>query len=255
VKSKIFRNVIALSLALAAAVANAGTIAYSTGVQNPWDSTTNDTAMNTVFGAGNWVKSNGYDVSVFNGASFVYLDGGDTSFTAFSDFLTTNSGAIASYVSNGGRLFLNAAPQPQNGHDLNLGFGVTLKYPGTSFSVNVTDAGVAAGLTDGGLPTNFGGFGFALATLTGADFTPLIKDVAGNSVFGAKQYGNGFVAFGTQTPVEFHTGPAAQLFANELSYISTAAVQNTNVVPEPTSVALLGVGLLGFVASRRKTRK
>jgi hypothetical protein len=212
--------------------------------------------MNAAFGAGNWVKSNGYDVSVFNGASIVYLDGGDTSFTAFSDFLTTNSGAIASYVFNGGRLFLNAAPQPQNGHDLNLGFGVTLKYPGTSFIDYVTDAGVAAGLTNGGLPTNFGGFGFALATLTGADFTSLINDVAGNSVFGAKQYGNGFVAFGTQTPVEFHTGPAAQLFANELKYVATAEVQSVSAVPEPSSVAMIGLGLslVAFSGKRRKAR-
>ncbi|MGB5078406.1 MAG: hypothetical protein WBO17_13085, partial [Sphingorhabdus sp.] len=41
-------------------------IVYMTGTSNPWGQTTNDAAMNQAFGAGNWVKFNGFNASVFN---------------------------------------------------------------------------------------------------------------------------------------------------------------------------------------------
>lgn len=265
-KLNFFRSLVAFSLALFAVFAQAGTIMYATGAGNPWDSTTNDAAMDAAFGAGAWTKQNGFDTSIFNGAQFVYLDGGDTSFSAFSDFVSSSHDLITGYVAAGGRLFLNAAPQGYNGHNLDLGFGVTLSFPGLTSVAYVTDAGVNAGLTAGGLPTNYFGSMFANATLSSTDLTALIASSgaglgsgishAGDTIVGAMQYGKGFVAFGTQTPVEFHSGSGAQLLENQLHYFATAAVndQPPADVPEPASLALLGAGMFGLGFVRRKRR-
>lgn len=244
---------VAIASMCVSASAMAGTIAYSTGGYNPWYNTTNDTAMNTTFGAGKWVKSNGFSTNVFANADFVFLDGSDGNANEFNSFLSANRTAIATYVDNGGRLFLNAAPN--QGGSIDLGFGVTLQYPGFSGQVNVTAAGVAAGLTTGGIASSYQGGSFGHATVSGGGISDLIESQQGGIVFGAMQYGKGFVAFGGQTTTNFHSpnNDAQRLLVNELQYVASAETQGSADVPEPASLALLGLGALAIVAARRKS--
>lgn len=244
---KIVSGLVGATLVLSASLASAGTIAYASGKNNPWGNTTNDTAMNSAFGSGNWTRFNAYTLDVFTGAEFVFLDGSDSNANEFSSFLAANSAQIASYVTNGGHLFLNAAPN--QGSSFDMGFGVQLKYTDFSSSVTVTAAGVAAGLTEGGLTTNYTGSSFAHATVSGADLSNLIAGPTG-TVFGAKSVGAGFVAFGGQTTTNFHfpSSDSKALLVNELRYVDGGV----GVVPEPASVVLFGLGMTFLVAMRRR---
>lgn len=235
---------------LTSAAANAGTIVYGTGSDNPWSNLTNDAAMNSAFGESNWLKSYGFSTSLFNDAEFVFLDGSDGNADAFSSFLAGNLSFVQNYVANGGHLFLNAAPNV--GSSFDMGFGVRLNYGNyAADTVYVTGAGVAAGLTADGLATTYHGNSFSHASVSGA-ISDLINDGKGNTVFGAMQYGKGFVAFGGQTTTNFHSPSpdGAALLVNQLQFV---AGPQSNDVPEPASLALIGMGLLAAAAARRKS--
>jgi hypothetical protein len=226
-------------------LAHAGTVVYETGTGNPWGNLTNDSAMDHAFGSGNWVKSNGFNTGMFSGASMVYLDGSDGQANQLSPFLSANQSVVESYVSNGGHLFINSAPN--QGGTFNMDFGVTLHYQDFSGNATVTAAGVAAGLTAGGITTNYTGTSFSHSTVSGAGISDLVHGDTG-IVFGAMNYGSGFVAFGGQTTTNFHSpnGDAQMLLANELKYVAA--------VPEPETYAMFGagLGLLGLMARRRR---
>lgn len=249
------KTVLAAALAAAAAMSAQAAAVYQTGANDPWGVSNNEVAMDTVFGDGNWTKSNGFSLAEITGASFAFLDGSDSAANELNAFLTSNIGALESYVSAGGHLFLNAAPN--QGGNIDFGFGgVTLNfnnsYDTASNVATVNQAGIDAGLTAGGLTTSYTGTYFSHATVSGGSITSLIDGSAG-SIFAVKSFGKGFVAFGGQTTTNFHSpfDDSQALRVNELKYVANA---QTPAVPEPETYALIvaGLGVVGATLRRRK---
>ncbi len=193
----------------------------------PWGSTSNEFAMSRVFGSNNWqdlrfetVNSN----QLFSPATtFIFMEGSDVDALELQAFLTANISAIQNWVSNGGSLFLNAAPNEGTG--MSFGFGVTLTYPDT------TATGGAALLTHPifngpftPVGTSWSGNSFAHATVSGNSLTTLITNSAtGNIVLAEMAYGAGHVLFGGMTTDNFHTPQpqAGNLRANIIAYLGS----------------------------------
>ncbi|MBK7557948.1 MAG: hypothetical protein IPI54_06530 [Chitinophagaceae bacterium] len=190
---------------------------------NPWGLTLNDDAMNAVFGASNWTAAN-YGVNpatVFSGGTrFVFIEGSDNNANAMNAFITANITTIENWVSAGGRLFMNAAPN--EGGSMNWGFGgVNCVYP--AYSSNVTAAVPAHPVYLGPftpVATAFSGTSYTHANLTGGGLTNLMNGDSPGSVMGSLNWGSGFVMFATRTTTNFHT-PSAEsqnLLQNIISY-------------------------------------
>jgi hypothetical protein len=196
----------------------------------PWFSTSNTTAMTTVFGAEGtgWNRAFFETVdpyAVFNSDNcFVFLEGSDGFAIEMETFLGANGTLIENWVASGGKLLLNAAP--------NEGDGMSFGFGGTSlFYAYYTSTAVAM---DGAHPifngpytpagTEYTGTSFGHATVTGAGLTNLMEDLfaPGNVVLAEKAWGDGMVMFGGMTTDNWHDPDpnAANLRANILSYLS-----------------------------------
>jgi len=214
--------------------AASNTFYMRSNVGNPWGSTTNQQAMNTAFGAGNWTEvffETADPATVFSSATrFVFMEGSDSNANELNAFLTANLTTIENWVAQGKTLFLNAAPN--EGGNINFGFGgTTLVYPDYSDNVTVVDTGHPI-FTGPNLPVSqaMSGTTFAHASISGTGYTNLITDsgVPTRVVLAEKSWGNGQVAVGGMTTTDFHS-PAAESFnirANLLVYLESRLVSS-----------------------------
>ena len=196
-------------------------------IGNPWGSTTNNTHMNTAFG-GDWTLESFEfcDVAtVFSPTtSFVFLDGSDNQATELNTFLTANLPAIEAWVTAGGSILINSAPN--EGGDINFGFGgTTLNYVSFEFSVTGVDPAhpVFAGPN---LPTTTAMTGtyYSHARILGAGYTNILINL-GDVVLCEKAWGAGHVAVGGMTTTNWHNpDPHADNFrANLFVYLDELA--------------------------------
>lgn len=242
-KTKLFSKIlICLSvyfLAVSAYAQNAYYINSNVFGFEPWGSSSNIDAMNSVFGMGGWTHD--YfetcdPVSVFSPSTcFVFLEGSDFMADELEAFFTAQHTIIQSWVADGGKLFMNAAPNEGNG--MNYGFGgVTLTYWGGSNSV--TTAAPLHPIFNGPfLPvgTSWTGSSFSHASVSGAGLTNLIVDsfTPTTVALAEKSWGTGVVLFGGMTTNNFHTPTieSADLRANILAYLSCGPIVCNPTIP------------------------
>ena len=247
-KSTLLAAVVA-GATLCAGVANAASLATFGGLWGQRATVT--TAMDTAFGAGSWTDlGTPGDTSFLTGETFAYIEGGDNGTNAMETFLSTNSANILSWITGGGSLFVNAAPNQGNG--LSFG-GLTLNYNGGSFCGTGCNAVDPANPIFVGAGTSFGGSSFSHATVTGG--TSLIENSAnGDSILSELSIGSGVLLLGGMTTTNFHSGGSPeQLRANILGY--TANMGTVAPVPLPAGGALLLFGLGGLIGARRLRKK
>ncbi len=173
----------------------------------PWNSSANINAMNRVFGA-NWQHDYYETVNptvVFSSVyQFIFMEGSDDSADELENFRNANVSAMYAWVSAGGKLLLNAAPNEGDG--MYYGFSVSLTYPDTC--QNATSAWPTHSIFNGPFTpvgTAWSGNSFAHASVSGSGLTPLITNAAnGHILLGEKTYGSGFVVCGGLTADNFH---------------------------------------------------
>ena len=136
---------------------------------------------------------------------FVFLEGSDLNANALNTFLAANRAAMQSWVSNGGSLFINAAPN--QGGSINFGFGVTLNY-GPLYSSSGTAVARWNPIFNGPFTpvgAYWTGISFSHATVSGAGLIPLIINTNnGSIILGEMAAGSGHVLFGGMTVPSFH---------------------------------------------------
>jgi hypothetical protein len=237
--------------------------AYARSIQGPpWGVSANESAMDRVFGAGGWrdLSFETLNVPQFLAEStFIFLEGSDQGAQAMENFLTAHASEIENWVSGGGVLFLNAAPNVGDG--MSFLFGVTLLY---SDWTGVAHAGTASHpiFNEPFMPvgTSWNG-SIGHATVSGPGLLPLIANSEnGHSVLAEKAVGNGWVIFGGMTTDNFHSPqPEAQnLRANILAYASGQISPPTNLPPviqaHPASQAVLAGDNVTLRSSARGSR-
>ena len=202
--------------------------------QIPWGSPNNVAEMDAVFGVGNWIQSNfsANAATIFvPGTQFVFIEGSDGNGTACTNFMNANIALIENWVSAGGRLFLNAAPN--NGATQNWGFGGTiLNYINLIPDCTVTLPAHPICLGPN-LPTAlaFSGNYFAHANVQNGG-TTVFHNTANpaDAILSEKVWGSGLVMFGGMTTSNWHTPniEAVNIRKNILVYLSgTVAVPPT----------------------------
>ena len=208
---------------------------------SPWGSTSNEAAMNTVFGAGAWQQAYFETLNpatTFTTANcFIFIEGGDFIANEMNTFITTNMTTIQNWVAMGGHLLMNSAPN--EGGNMNYGFGgVTLNYNGsTSLAYNGnTSAGQAGHPVFNGphVPagTSYAGNYFAHGWISGGGTMSLIEDAPGPSLT-QKNWGSGRVMFGGMTTPNWHTPTpnGDNLAANIIGFLSNC------LIPLPVELA------------------
>lgn len=186
------------------------------------------TSMDAVFGAGSWddleYETMDPEIVFSKAYCYIYMEGGDYDAIEMAEFLEINRTLIEQWVSEGGKLFINAAPN--EGGNIDLGFGgVTILYndPATLRTTGIAADPTHPVIQGASQPvgTEFTATYFGHVIVSPPGMNPILESVFGEGLLIETAYGNGFVLFGSLTPSGYHQPQpqARNLKLNILDYL------------------------------------
>ena len=197
-------------------------------VNLPWGQATNEDAMDNVFGAGAWTTL--YYES-FNSAylfstsvKFIFLEGGDSSFAAFSTFMSTYGNSLTFWLNNGGRLLIMAAPNdPLSSASVALPDSITLSadayYASAANSAFTDDTSNSIFTGPNSTAYYFTGNFFSHGYFSGKHVIALMNSNLNEVVLGEDEIGEGLMVFGGMTTDNFQSPqPAAHSLLENIIY-------------------------------------
>jgi hypothetical protein len=193
-------------------------------VGEPWaedDPAANPDAMDAAFGAGQWdpLRFETFNIADLNSYTFIYMDGSDDGTNGLDAFMDANRTALETWVSAGGCLFVNAAPNSGDGTVL-CPFNVQILD--NNEEENVTAADPTSPIFTG-VATNYTGDSFSHAIVTGTGLTPLIVGNPSNDfVLAEAIQSNGFILYGGMT-ITFFQNPKPDSFNLRVNILQYAA--------------------------------
>ncbi len=198
----------------------------------PWDPgwcpipNTNQLTMNTAFGAGGWTLAyyeTAVPATVFGANTcFVFMEGGENQANIMENFLIANMTTIQNFVTNGGNVLMNAAPNVGDGMSFGFG-GVSLVYPYYASTVYQTGPhSIFVGPFTPVASASYSGTYYGHARISGVGLTSVIRDASFNMILAEKAWGSGHAMFGGMTTVGWHSPytQAYNLRANMYSYLA-----------------------------------
>jgi hypothetical protein len=197
-------------------------------VAQPWGQTTNEDAMDNVFGSGNWTQLyyETLDPSVIFSFSnnFVFLEGGDSSYNAFASFMSTYSTSLNTWLQNGGRLVIMSAPNdPLSSATVNLPGSITLSadalFGSAASAAYATDVSNPIFSGPNSTAYYFTGDFFSHGYFTGSNVKSIMESNLGEVVLGNYVTGSGLMVYGGFTTDNFDLPqPAAHSLLENIIY-------------------------------------
>ncbi|MDG1780544.1 MAG: hypothetical protein P8H59_06320, partial [Flavobacteriales bacterium] len=187
-------------------------------------------ALDQLYGAGNWSDLRVETLNVtdlLDNHSFIYIDGGDGGANEVEAFLNANLPALEAWVSAGGNLLLNAAPNEGDGMSFGFG-GVELLAINLFYDAEASDP--AHPIFDGGLPTSWTGNYFGHALICPAGMSAIMNETGSPTdvCLAEMDFGSGKAVFGGLTLPFFGndqwTEGSYDLLVNILDYTGGAVV-------------------------------
>ncbi|HEY3835972.1 MAG TPA: hypothetical protein VGL72_05355 [Bryobacteraceae bacterium] len=194
----------------------------------PWGQTSNEDAMDNVFGSSNWTTLYYETLNVnqiFNsGTTFIFMEGGDSSFNSFQSFMQTNLGTIYTWINSGGMLLIMSAPNnPLSGAIVPLPDNIILSsdafYESAASSANAIDISNSIFNTPNSAAYSFTGDFFSHGYFVGNNVTALMESNLNEIVLGQDAIGSGLMVFGGLTTDNFQQPqPAAHSLLENIIY-------------------------------------
>jgi hypothetical protein len=221
---------LAVSIGVPALAQNAATtnVYVRSNINQPWGQSTNEDAMDSVFGADNWTTLYFEDLtaaSLFTSSTkFIFMEGGDTSFASFQDFMQSYESQAYSWIQNGGRLLIMCAPNdPLNSAVLGLPDNVVLHadafYNSAASTVRAVDLSNPIFSSPHSTTNNLNGDFVAHGYFTGSDVRIIMKSNFNQTVLGLDTIGSGLMMFGGMTTDNFHLPqPSAHALLENIIY-------------------------------------